>query len=94
MLFSRTQDTTPLIDVAGEIDLSNVDALGGCLSVFEPGDSVILDLSGLSYIDSRGIAALVHTHRRGVRVTCRGLHGTMRRVVGTCGLDAVLTIED
>ena len=91
--YVRTQGTTPLIEVAGEIDLSNVDALAGCLSVFEVGDRIILDLSRLTYIDSRGVAALVHTQRRGVDVVCRGVHGPVRTVVNTCGLDQVLTIE-
>ena len=92
--YVRADGPTPLIEVGGEIDLSNVDALAGCLSVFEPGDAVIVDVSGLSYIDSQGIAALVMTCNRGVRVVCRGAQGSVRHVIRMCGLDAVLSMED
>ena len=92
--YMRADGPTPLIEVGGEIDLSNADALAGCLSVFERGDSVILDVAGLNFIDSRGIAALVLTCNRDVKVICRGAHGAVRDVFEMSGLDTVLTIED
>ena len=92
--YARTDGTTPLIEVAGEIDLANVDAFERCLAVFEPGEAVIVDLSRLTYIDSRGIAALVQAHNRGVDVTCRGAQDLVRRVFDVCGLDTLLTFED
>ena len=92
--YVRTDGPTPLIEVGGEIDLTNADALAGCLSVFEAGDTVIVDVAGLRFIDSRGIAALVLTCNRNVKVICRGAQGTVRDVFDMCGLGTVLSIED
>ena len=92
--YMRADGPTPLIEVGGEIDLSNADALAGCLSVFEAGDTVIVDVAGLKFIDSRGIAALVLTCNRNVKVICRGAHGAVRDVFDLCGLDTVLIMED
>lgn len=92
--YVRADGPTPLIEVCGEVDLSNADALARCLTVFDAGDAVILDLAGLRYIDSQGIAALVMACNRGVKVVCRGAHGLVRRALDIRGMDAVLTMED
>jgi len=89
----RADGPVPLIEVGGEIDLSNADTLAGCLSVFEPGDAVVVDLSRLRFLDSRGVAKLVQTCNRGVMVTCRGAQGTVRRAIELCGLDTFLTLD-
>lgn len=91
--FVRADGATSIIEVAGELDLSNVDALAGCLSVFGAGDRIVLDLSNLEFIDSQGISVLVHTCARGVHVTCRVRPGAVRRALEVCGLDAILTFE-
>ena len=91
----RTDGPVPLIEVAGEIDISNADTLARCLSVFQPGDAVIVDLSHLTYIDSSGIGVLAYTHKRGVKVIGRGAHGLVRRVLEVCGMeDVILAAED
>ena len=92
--YVRSDGPTPLIEVGGEIDLANADQLAGCLSVFDPGDAVIVDVSNLSFMDSHGIALLAQTASRDVKVICRGAQGSVRRVLDICGMDTVLTIED
>ncbi len=52
-----------IVRLAGEIDLSNVDRLQQRLDVLvAPGQDVILDLTGVSYIDSQGLRLLVQLH--------------------------------
>lgn len=54
------------LSLRGELDLSNVEAVGGLLSEFEAGDGevIVLDLVELEFIDSTGIALLIDAHRR------------------------------
>ena len=90
----RSDGPVPLIKVAGELDLLNADTLARCLSVFQPGDAVILDLSLLAYIDSSGINVLAQTYARGVNIMGRGAHGLVRRALEICGLDGVLLASE
>ena len=91
----HTDGAVPLIAVAGEIDVSNADTLARCLSAFEPGDAVILDLSRLTFLDSTGLGVLAHTHARGIKLIGRGAQGPVRRVLEISGMDGVvLTHED
>lgn len=91
----HTDGSVPLIEIAGELDISNADTLARCLSVFEPGDEVIIDVSHLAFIDSTGISVLAQTWKRGVRIIARGAHGEVRRALEICGLDSrILAPED
>ena len=90
----RTDGPVPLIEVAGEIDISNADTLARCLTVFEAGDAVIVDLSHLTYIDSSGIGVLAYTYKRGVKITGRGAQRLVRRALEVCGLDGVMLSPD
>ena len=92
--FVRSDGPRPLIEISGELDLSNADTLAGCLDAFEPGDSVIVELSNLHYIDSRGLATLAQACGRGIEITCRGARGSVRTVLEICGMSTVVTIED
>ena len=59
-------DGPPRLRVAGEIDLSNVERFRQSLSTGAPaGSALIVDLTGISYIDSAGISALFERARRG-----------------------------
>ena len=78
----------PVIEIAGEIDLAGVDGLAGCLSPFEAGDTLTVDLSNLEFIDSVGIVVLTRTRDRGVNLVCRGAHGSVRRALAASALEA------
>jgi len=62
----RTDGWTAIVELIGEIDLANApslgDALGGELAVDDVCD-VIVDLRGVTFMDSTGLAILVHTNR-------------------------------
>jgi anti-anti-sigma factor len=56
------EDTVTLV-VTGEIDLGNAESLYKALTdALAPGAPVIVDLTGVGFMDSRGFAALVRAH--------------------------------
>ena len=77
------------VSVIGEIDLSNVRdveaALSGMVCRAKP---LTLDLIGLSYLDSQGVAMLYPTRgtarREGGSLTLANPQGIVRRVIGSC----------
>jgi anti-anti-sigma factor len=60
-------EAAPLADVvrpSGEVDLSTISILGHALAAaFSRGRDVIVDLSEVTYIDSRGLGELLAHHR-------------------------------
>ena len=77
----------------GEIDLENRDDLRSVLEATD-GD-VIVDLAGLTYIDSSGIGVLVAQRNRlsakGGSLQLRNPQPNVRRVLEVVGLDTWLT---
>jgi anti-anti-sigma factor len=86
--------------VSGELDLANAGTLEAELRrAAEDGEQIVLDLRGLEFIDSTGIAVLVATHRRlndgASRV--RLVHSdapAVRRVIQITGLESELPFVD
>ncbi len=84
-----------VVRVAGELDLATVPDLDACLVALD--DNVVVDLAGLTYIDSTGIAAIIRGHKRAVK---RGRSFVLRsptapvvKVLEITCLDRVFTIE-
>lgn len=82
--------------LAGEIDLANAPDVSeaiGAHAALGTGE-VVVDASGLTYIDSRGLAALVVARRRlvdqGRDIVLTGVSPNVRRVFAITGLDALL----
>ena len=88
-----------LIELGGDIDLANAEALGDalCEALDRTHSEMLVDLSAVPFIDSRGIAmmARVHEHANAhhCTVTWKGLQPWPARVVAITGLDAMLLIE-
>ncbi|WP_433089287.1 STAS domain-containing protein [Dactylosporangium sp. CA-052675] len=59
---------------------------------------IVLDLDGLTLLDSTGIATMLHAHRRGaaadVGLRAIGANGMVHRVLDITGVLKVLTGED
>jgi anti-anti-sigma factor len=57
---------TSTIALRGELDLSNVELVSRLLDEFEAGagETIVLDLEQLDFIDSSGIAMLLNAHLR------------------------------
>ncbi|WP_432993474.1 STAS domain-containing protein [Dactylosporangium sp. CA-233914] len=87
------------LEVAGALDYSTADRLStAVLHEFGAGAGVVtVDLGGVGFCDSSGVAALVRAHkaavRQGRRFVVRRADTTLDRVFALTGLDAVLTIE-
>ena len=87
-------DQTRLV-ISGELDVAVIDRLQQRLDSFaRAGESVVLDLSGLSFIDSSGLNVIVTTFRRArtdgweLRID-PNVSRPVQRVVEMMGLDAV-----
>jgi anti-sigma B factor antagonist len=57
-----------LVHLGGDLDLSTVTRLAELVEDRIPGRDIIVDLSGLQYIDSTAIATLAQLHNRAVRL--------------------------
>ena len=83
--------------VVGEVDMATVSDLEDALRDVSNVD-VVVDLSGVAFLDSSGIAALAQAHRetteRDHRLTIRGERPTVRRALEITGLFRVLHPED
>jgi len=97
---SELGDGTRLVTLGGELDLSTAGAEVREL-LDECADSachVVLDMSGVTFIDSAGLGLLVRTHKR-LRAVNRRLvtlnpHTNVQRTLKLSGLDQILQIVD
>ncbi|MBF0251349.1 MAG: STAS domain-containing protein [Alphaproteobacteria bacterium] len=88
-----------VVAVSGEVDLSTSpkvrDAL---LGQIQGGSGVVVDLSGVSYIDSSGVASLVEAFQtaksRGKSFSLASVGETPMRVLKLARLDQVFIIHD
>jgi anti-sigma B factor antagonist len=83
------------VSVSGELDVAVIERLQQRLdSLARAGETVVLDLSELAFIDSSGLNVIVTTLRRAEREGWelrieRSMTPTVLRVVKLMGLDAV-----
>lgn len=57
-------DGSALVRPQGELDLATVDQVGACLTAArEAGDRIVLDLGGLTFLDSTGVRLLLQWSR-------------------------------
>ncbi len=84
-----------VVRVAGELDLATVPDLDACLVALD--SDVVVDLAGMTFIDSRGTAALIRGHqgavKRGRSFVLRSPTDRVLHVLRLTGLDRVFTIE-
>ncbi len=85
-----------LVRLAGELDLVTERPLLESLEAFD-GEDVVLDLSGVSFTDSTGLAALIGARRRarsaGATLRVRGATGQTRELLERTGLLGLLADE-
>jgi anti-anti-sigma factor len=88
------------VAVVGEIDLANVgDAEALLTPLAERGSAFVLDVVGLTYCDSQGVAMLFRLAQRakehGGSLTIANAHGIVRRVLEiTAVADAIPIVVD
>ena len=81
--------------VAGEIDLRTSPELREALadaSTVE-GSELVIDLTGVTFIDSSGISELLRASNAGHRLTLRHPAASVRRLFELAGLDQVADVE-
>ena len=92
-----------VVDVSGEIDLHTAPGLRAALepavqTAREQGTAVVVDLSGVSFLDSTGLGELVGAHKAlaesGGRLHVVAVGDRVRRLLGLTGLTEVLAVHD
>ena len=96
VLVERT-GTTAIVRLVGELDLATAPELTDVLHGLEPGcQRIILDLTGLEFIDSTGLRLAVTEHDRagldGFEFVITGAAGAVLRVLRLTGLDVTLPL--
>jgi anti-anti-sigma factor len=94
------QGTLCLVRVHGEIDLSNAHEVSSAIGVVMGQDArrLVVDLSGITYLDSAGVALLLRLAER-LRARRRELHvvvprgSPVRRVLHFTGLPRVIPVD-
>jgi anti-sigma B factor antagonist len=86
---------TAVVRVIGELDIATAPVLADALTRLEaPCDRVVLDLSGLTFIDSTGLRLAITEHRRAVAdgfdFAVAGATGPVLDVLQLTGLDVAL----
>jgi len=92
-------DDHAVVAVAGEMDLVTAGSFADAVSERLAEGPVVLDLGGLSFMDSSGVRALDtllrDAERQGRSLTMRpGLHDAVRQILEVTGMFAILPIED
>jgi anti-sigma B factor antagonist len=98
---SGRDGTVHVLELYGELDLASVGALEEEMRRAEASDArrILIDLSGLEFIDSTGICALVRAHHRqraepGDRLGLLRAVGQPQRVIELTGIDKRLRFVD
>jgi anti-sigma B factor antagonist len=97
-LSTTSQGSCVVVTVDGEIDLDNASDLSevALAAMREIGPSVVLDLSGVTFMDSTGLKVLLAVHKRaelaGGRLVLAGPTRSVNRVVSITGFDQMFTV--
>jgi anti-sigma B factor antagonist len=91
------QAGTAIVQVVGELDLATAPTLTSALQDLErPCERVVLDVSGLRFIDSTGLRLAVEEHQRatadGFEFVIAGAGENVLRVLRIAGLDVMLPL--
>jgi anti-anti-sigma factor len=91
-------DDGTVVEVTGEIDIDTAPRMREALdAALEIGDPVVIDMHGVTFMDSTGFGVLVLVNLRATRtgtpVTLRAVPDRIRNLLGLLGLEAVLAIE-
>lgn len=85
-----------IIEVTGPITLPNIFIFQDELRRSEPPARIVLDLSGVPYMDSAGLGAVVnyytHCERRGKRMALAGVSSRVRELFRMTRVDTVIPI--
>jgi anti-sigma B factor antagonist len=93
LINTRRDGDSTAIALSGELDLASADELDAVIRDAEESDvgRIVIDLSGVSYIDSTGLSALLRAKKRsdGRLIYVPSKHDAVRRLLeltGTIGM--------
>jgi anti-sigma B factor antagonist len=88
----RQHDGVPVISLAGELDLTNVEEVRTAIKPALGGhdDKIVFELGELTFLDSAGLALLVSAARQAHQVELRNPAPIVRRLVTLTGLSKIL----
>jgi anti-sigma B factor antagonist len=93
----RHGDGAVVLDIIGEFDMGEVDTFHICVdAIIATGDdAVVLDLAGVSFIDSSAISALLTTHRclteEGRELRLQNFSAPVTRILELTGLTSLIS---
>lgn len=95
----QEQNDRVIVSLTGEVDLENSPkARKILLEAVETGNPVVVDLAGVTYMDSSGIASLVEAFQRAkkknLKFVLACVNPAVLRVLNLARLDKVFTIVD
>lgn len=84
-----------VVALIGELDLSNVDTLRAAVDsvLADRPERLAFELSGLSFMDSSGIAFLLRTNAKAGPIKLVNPSHVVRRIIETTGLADILAME-
>jgi anti-sigma B factor antagonist len=88
-------DRSAIVRVAGEIDVATIDSVHAAVAAAaEQGpDRIVFDLSGVVFMDSSGIAALLQARKLVAAVQIRNPSKVVLRLIAVTGLVDILPVE-
>ena len=94
----RSQDDLLVLALGGELDTETAEQLGDALSALTmPDANLVLDLTGLSFIDSSGLRTLMIVQKQlrnaGGELRLVGLQCNVKRVFELTGVTAVFSLD-
>jgi anti-anti-sigma factor len=98
--FAEQRGDLVVIEAAGELDMESAASLRDCLRAAEEltQERTIIDLSGIEFIDSSGLAVLLEAARRSFlaarEVALVSPEGPVRRLMHIAGVDAVVPVYE
>jgi anti-sigma B factor antagonist len=88
------RDDITIVQPRGDLDVATAGTLRAALDGLERTECLVLDLRGLSFIDSTGLHLLVALHQRaqrdGFRLTLLAPAAPLDKAIQLCGLDETL----
>ena len=93
------EDAVPVVGVSGEVDVYAAPGLReGLGELLSTGQSVVVDLTGVGFLDSTGLGALVAARttaaEHGARLPLVCTHQRILKLFTITGLDGVFSIHD
>jgi anti-sigma B factor antagonist len=96
--FDQTEDGLTICRPVGELDAFTVSHFRQALAEMPANPRLLVDVSGVPFVDSAGLGALIGSIRRArelggdVAVACN--RATLTRLLRTTGFDRIVTVTD